>query len=261
MRVPARAGSRELRRPAGRPTAADAGRQPRRASASRTRPSTAGDITGPLVVGRVLDDRGRAAEERQDDQLVHRRRRPTPTAPASRRASSAAPTTSSSATSWSCVLPGAVLPGGLRDRRAQDLRPRLRRDDLLRARARPRRRPRRHHRARPPARRREGRHAEPGDDAIALLGLDEEAVEIESTPTAATASRCAASPASTGTPRAVTERRLPRPRRARGARPPPTDGYPVELRTSADRRLPGCDRYVARVVRGIDPTRADAARG
>ena len=34
------------------------------------------DITGPLVVGRVLTMRARAAEERQDHQLVHRRRRP-----------------------------------------------------------------------------------------------------------------------------------------------------------------------------------------
>ena len=45
------------------------------------------------------------------------------------------------------ALPGAVLPGRLRDRRAQDLRPRLRRDDLLGPRARPRRRAHRHPRA------------------------------------------------------------------------------------------------------------------
>ena len=32
-------------------------------------------IQGPLVVGRVLTARARAAEERQDHQLVHRRRR------------------------------------------------------------------------------------------------------------------------------------------------------------------------------------------
>ena len=36
------------------------------------------------------------------------------------------------------VLPGGVLPGGLRDLRAQDLRPRLRRHDLLHQGARPR---------------------------------------------------------------------------------------------------------------------------
>ena len=33
------------------------------------------DITGPLVIGRVLTMERRAAEERQDHQLVHRRRR------------------------------------------------------------------------------------------------------------------------------------------------------------------------------------------
>ena len=64
-----------------------------------------------------------------------------------RAASSAAPPTSPSATSWSSRCPGAVLPGRLRDRRAQDLRARLRRHDLLGARARHRRRPRRHPRA------------------------------------------------------------------------------------------------------------------
>ena len=46
------------------------------------------------------------------------------------------------------VLPGAVLPGGFADRRPQDLRPRLRRHDLLGPRAGPGRRPRRDHPAR-----------------------------------------------------------------------------------------------------------------
>ena len=90
--------------------------------------------------------RGRAAEQRQDHPLVlgrrrrgqrhgrapgHRVRRPQlrgrrpgPGDPARRRAARR-----------------------LRDLRAQDLRPRVRRDDLLRQGARPRRRPRRHHRA------------------------------------------------------------------------------------------------------------------
>ena len=57
-------------------------------------------VTGPLVVGRVLDDRGADRLQEADPVLPGRRRRPT--APASRRRSSAAPATSPSATwSWS----------------------------------------------------------------------------------------------------------------------------------------------------------------
>ena len=73
-----------------------------------------------------------------------------------------------------------------------------------------------------------------------------------SRPTAATASRCAASPASTRTPPAPSS--PTRPWRSPTAAPAATDGgFPVELRDDAPiRGRAGCDRYVARVVRGID---------
>ena len=65
------------------------------------------------------------------------------------------------------ILPGGVLTtpqGPLDGQRPQDLRPRVRRHDLLRARARHRRRPRRHPRADPQVRRRrrDPRRARPG---------------------------------------------------------------------------------------------------
>ena len=73
-----------------------------------------------------------------------------------------------------------------------------------------------------------------------------------SRPTAATASRCAASPASTRTPPGApfTDPALA----LAAAAPAATDGgFPVELRDDAPiRGRAGCDRYVARVVRGID---------
>ena len=71
------------------------------------------DITGPLVVGRVLTAGGRAAEERQDHQLVHGRRRPTlnaGTGPSRRRASSAVRTTSHPATWSSSRCPAPCCP-------------------------------------------------------------------------------------------------------------------------------------------------------
>ena len=70
----------------------------------------------------------------------------------------------------------------VRDRRAQDLRPRLQRDDLRRGRARHRRRPHGDHRADRLLGAGAARRRQPGDDAIALLGLGEEVVEINVTP-------------------------------------------------------------------------------
>ena len=167
---------------------ADAARRRRScASAWRSRRSTARRrVTGPLVVGRVLEieeltgfkkpirwcqvdagEPGAARHRLRRPQL--RRRRPRRRRAARRRAAR-----------W------------LRDRRAQDLRPRLRRDDLLGARAGPRRRPRRDPRARrAAASRRRGDRRRRRCSAWTTSSSSS-----PSPPTAATACPCAASPAS-----------------------------------------------------------------
>ncbi len=199
--------------------------------------------------------RPRAAEERQDDQLVpvdvggrqrhrrapgHRLRRPQ-----LRRGDLVV-----------VVLPGgASLPGAVHDQRPQDLRPRLRRHDLLRARARPRRRPRRHHRADQDVRGRRGHARAPRARRRrhpAARARPTRSSRSTSRPTAATASRCAASPASTAhaTGAAFTDPALA----LTAVGPAATDGgFAVELADDGPiRGGAGCDRYVARVVRGID---------
>ena len=100
-----------VRRPAGRrdrrassPSALVA-RRPRGRDRRRV---PAHDVTGPVVVGRVLDFEEETAVQRQDDPLVPGRRRRA----ASRAASSAARSTSPSATSSSSRCPASVLPGG-----------------------------------------------------------------------------------------------------------------------------------------------------
>ena len=126
----------------------------------------------------------------------------------------------------------------VRHRRPEDLRPRLRRHDLLGARARPRRRPRRHHGA--PARDRCARQRRPGR----CSGSTTTCSTSRSPPTAATRCRSAGWPA------------RPRPRSAVGYRDPADlavppagdDGFPVTV-DAAD----GCDRFVALTVTGLDP--------
>ena len=197
-------------------------------------------ITGPLVVGTRADHGARAAEERQDHQLVHRRRRPdeTPTAPASRRASSAARTTSRPATwsSWCC--PAAVLPGELRDLRAQDLRPRLGRDDLLgRASSASARTTTASSCCRPTP-------VSPATTPSRCSGSARRSSSSRSTPTVPTRSRCAASRAR---PRwRSTRRSATRPSATVPA--PNGDGYPVVVDDPA-----GCPVFVARTVTGFDP--------
>ncbi|HEX2705471.1 MAG TPA: phenylalanine--tRNA ligase subunit beta, partial [Candidatus Lustribacter sp.] len=100
---------------------------------------------------------------------------------------------------------------------------------------------------------------QPGDDAIALLGLADEVIEVNVTPDRgycfslrgiareywhATGSRPGAfrDPVAIGTP------------------VPSTNGYAVELADEAPLGgAEGCDRYVARVVRGIDPAASSPA--
>ncbi|WP_226344754.1 phenylalanine--tRNA ligase subunit beta [Agilicoccus flavus] len=93
----------------------------------------------------------------------------------------------------------------------------------------------------------------PGDDAIALLGLDEEVVEVNVTPDRGycfslrgIAREYALSTGLSGFVDPVSA----------GDDPEPNDaGPPVRLQDDAPLRgRVGCDRYVARVVRGIDPS-------
>ena len=131
----------------------------------------------------------------------------------------------------------------LRDLRAQDLRPRLRRDDLLGPRARPRRGPRRHHRA--ARRRRRARRRR----ASTCSACARRSSSSRSTPTAPTRCRCAASPARRRW--RTTRRTATRPTRDVPA--PNDDGYPVVDRRP--RRLPGLRGPHGHRLR---PGRADA---
>ena len=94
----------------------------------------------------------------------------------------------------------------------------------------------------------------PGTDAIALLGLDRETVEVNVTPDRGYcfSVRGIAREYSHATGAAFTDPALA----LAQAAPPATDGgFPVELRDDAPiRGRDGCDRYVARIVRGIDVT-------
>ncbi|HET7398481.1 MAG TPA: phenylalanine--tRNA ligase subunit beta [Intrasporangium sp.] len=95
----------------------------------------------------------------------------------------------------------------------------------------------------------------PGDDAVALLGLGEETVEVNVTPDRGYCFSVRGLAReywhSQGSPpggfRDPADVRWP---------PPNEGGYAVRLEDDAPLEgRPGCDRYVARIVRGIDPTR------
>ncbi|WP_392541851.1 phenylalanine--tRNA ligase subunit beta [Oryzobacter telluris] len=92
----------------------------------------------------------------------------------------------------------------------------------------------------------------PGTDALPLLGLDRETVEVNVTPDRGYcfSVRGVAREYGHATGAEFTDPALALAARA----PEPTDGgFPVELRDDAPiRDRDGCDRYVARVVRGID---------
>lgn len=94
----------------------------------------------------------------------------------------------------------------------------------------------------------------PGQDAIPLLGLDRETIEVNITPDRGYcfSLRGIAREYSHATGAAFTD-----PAQAPGERAaqPNGEGHPVELRDDAPLRgRAGCDRYVARIVRGIDPS-------
>lgn len=93
----------------------------------------------------------------------------------------------------------------------------------------------------------------PGQDAIALLGLGEEVLEINVTPDRgyAFSYRGVAREYAHSTGAKFTDRGL-----ATGAEPAPTaDGFEVRVQDDAPiNGVVGCDRFVTRVVRGIDPS-------
>jgi phenylalanyl-tRNA synthetase beta chain len=97
--------------------------------------------------------------------------------------------------------------------------------------------------------------AEPGSDAISLLGLDERTIEVNVTPDRgyAFSVRGVAREYSHATGAVFTDPVDP------DGPPPPAatgDGFPVRLADDAPiRQVAGCDRYVARIVRGVDPSR------
>ncbi|RMI08975.1 phenylalanine--tRNA ligase subunit beta [Cellulomonas triticagri] len=98
-----------------------------------------------------------------------------------------------------------------------------------------------------------GIDAAPGTDARALLGLGEEVLEINVTPDRGYcfAMRGVAREYAHATGAVFTDRGLPRAGADEGLAT--SGGFPVELRDDAPiHGVPGADRFVARVVRGID---------
>jgi phenylalanyl-tRNA synthetase beta chain len=93
----------------------------------------------------------------------------------------------------------------------------------------------------------------PGQDAIALLGLGDEVLEINVTPDRgyAFSYRGVAREYAHSTGAKFTDRGLPT-----GAEPSPTaDGFEVRVKDDAPiNGVVGCDRFVTRIVRGIDPS-------
>ncbi|WP_251150782.1 phenylalanine--tRNA ligase subunit beta [Cellulosimicrobium sp. Marseille-Q4280] len=95
----------------------------------------------------------------------------------------------------------------------------------------------------------------PGQDAVALLGLGNEVLEINVTPDRgyAFSYRGVAREYAHSTGARFTDRGLA----ASLPTPPPAatpDGFPVEVDDAAPvRGIDGCDRFVTRIVRGIDP--------
>lgn len=95
-----------------------------------------------------------------------------------------------------------------------------------------------------------------GADAIALLGLGEQTVEVNVTPDRgyALSVRGVARDYALATGAAFTDPA------ALDVPKPTDDGFPVALQDDAPiHGVPGCDRYVARVVRGVDASRPSPA--
>ena len=98
-----------------------------------------------------------------------------------------------------------------------------------------------------------GLTGEPGDDVIPLLGLDDPIVDVNVTPDRGycLSVRGVAREYALSTGSAYRDPADLEVTSLSGA------GWPVEVRDEAPvRGIPGCDRYVARVIRGVDPTAA-----
>lgn len=97
----------------------------------------------------------------------------------------------------------------------------------------------------------------PGTDALELLGLAEEVLEINITPDRGYcfSMRGVAREYAHATGATFTDPGLPAPRGSAPAVPAPTeDGFAIEVADTAPiNGEVGCDRFVARIVRGIDP--------
>ena len=221
-----------------------------------------GDITGPLVVGRVLEFVEEPPAERQDDPLVPGRRRAARSAgdrgqaagdrlrghelrrrrPRRRRAARGRPARrrSRSPPARPTAMSNGMICSEARARHRRTTTTGHHRADPAAVAGAARRRPgrRRRDRAAGPGRRGRRGHRHAGPRLLLLHAWHRPRVRT----------------------RGIHRWRLPRPGAARPCPRPPTTGMPVRLADAAplDGQA-GCDRYVARVVRGIDPTAAVAA--
>ena len=193
------------------------------------------EITGPLVIGRVLE-----IEELTEFKKPIRFVRVDDGA-AEPRGVICGATNFAVGDLVVVARPGATLPGDFAITARHVLRPDLRRDDLLAARARSRRRAHRH-----PGAARGGR-GQPGDDARPLLGLDDPIFELAITPDRGYCFSVRGLARELGG-----ALDLPFTDPALSLDIPPADGeaWPVKIEDAV-----GCRRFVARRVTGVDPTR------
>ncbi len=95
----------------------------------------------------------------------------------------------------------------------------------------------------------------PGDDAITLLGLDDEVVELKVTPDRGYCFSMRGVAREYWHSQGGADGSFRDPADVPGIPAPNDQGYAVHLADDAPLEgTPGCDRYLARVVRGIDPT-------
>ncbi|MGV1009368.1 MAG: phenylalanine--tRNA ligase subunit beta [Dermatophilaceae bacterium] len=95
----------------------------------------------------------------------------------------------------------------------------------------------------------------PGDDALTLLGLDEQVVELKVTPDRGYCFSMRGVAREYWHSQGSPVGGFRDPAQARGIPAPNDDGYAVDLADDAPLQgIVGCDRYVARIVRGIDPS-------
>ncbi|WP_369056526.1 phenylalanine--tRNA ligase subunit beta [Kineococcus terrestris] len=210
------------------------------------------DVTGPLVVGRVLDLVPEPQKNGKTVNWCHVDVGPEHNGPDGHRGVVCGAHNFTAGDSVVVALPGAVLPGGfaIAARRtyghvsdgmicsAKELGLGADHSGIIVL-----------------ERHLPGAGLTPGQDALALLGLDEEVVEVNVTPDRGYcfSVRGIAREYAHGTRRPVAQ--VFRDPVAVDVPTPSGPGHPVRLADDAPvRGAVGCDRFVARVVRGIDPT-------